>query len=67
MNDGKIFISTMLQIFNEQAIDGNFIVRSDEIELQRCIQRLGIPFINCVAIISVLNDPESEFNKNGCN
>jgi hypothetical protein len=67
MPDGRNFISTMLQIFNEEAIDGNFIIRDDEPQLKMCIQRLGIPFINCIAIVSVLKDPESEFNKNGCN
>jgi hypothetical protein len=66
MPNGRNFISTMLQRFNEEAIDGNFIVRSDEPELQMCIQRLGIPFINCIAIVNVLKDSESEFNKNGC-
>ena len=66
MPNGRVFISTMLQRFNEEAIDGNFIVRDDEPQLKMCIQRLGIPFINCISIISVLNDPESDFNKNGC-
>ena len=67
MPNGRVFISTMLQRFNEEAIDGNFIIKDDELELKMCIHRLGIPFINCIAIVSVLNDPESEFNKNGCN
>jgi hypothetical protein len=66
MPNGRVFITTMLQRFNEEAIDGNFIIKDDEPELKMCIQRLGIPFINCIAIVSVLNDPESEFNKNGC-
>jgi len=66
MPNGRDFISTMLQRFNEEAIDINFIVRDDGPQLQRCIQKLGIPYINCIAIVSVLQDPESEFNKNGC-
>jgi hypothetical protein len=66
MPNGKDFISTMLQRFNEESIDGNFTVRDDELELQYCIQKLGIPYINCIAIVSVLQDQESEFNKNGC-
>lgn len=66
MPNGKYFITTMLTRFNEEAIDGNFIISNDEPELQLCIQKLGIPVINCITIISALNDPESDFNKNGC-
>lgn len=66
MPNGRDFISTMLQRFNEEAIDINFIVRDDEPQLRKCIQQLGIPYINCIAVVSVLQDPDSEFNKTEC-
>ena len=59
---GKEFIITLLTTFNEEAIDVNVPINAVEPELQACATTLGILYINCVVIISVLQDPDARIN-----
>jgi hypothetical protein len=63
---GKEFLIHMFSRFNEEAIDRRIETQPYEMELKACLDFLGIEFLSSSIIMAELQNPESAFNKNGC-
>jgi hypothetical protein len=63
---GQVFLSTMLQRFNEESVDISVNMKDVDGTVKECMRNLGIDNINSIEILTALNNPESEFNKKGC-